>query len=93
MCRVWAVARIATRSRKRASQVSLTHPEGAYAIIQALIAQGVVGDYREPGVLRFGFAPLYLRYTDVWDAVMQLKSVLQSEAWRSDAFSAKQTVT
>ncbi|HLU02480.1 MAG TPA: kynureninase [Advenella sp.] len=78
---------------KRASQVSLAHPVGAYAIIQALIAQGVVGDYREPGVLRFGFTPLYLRYTDVWDAARQLQSVLQSEAWRSDTFAARQAVT
>lgn len=93
-CAGYGLSLVSPRNpEKRASQVSLTHPEGAYAIIQALIAQGVVGDYREPGVLRFGFTPLYLRYTDVWDAVMQLKSVLQSEAWRSDAFSAKQTVT
>ncbi|AHG64416.1 kynureninase [Advenella mimigardefordensis] len=78
---------------RRASQVSLSHPEGAYAIIQALIARGVVGDYREPGILRFGFTPLYVRYIDVWDTVMHLKSVLQDQTWRSDAFSARRTVT
>lgn len=78
---------------KRASQVSLAHPDGAYAIIQALIARGVIGDYREPGILRFGMTPLYTRYTDVWDAIMHLKTVLESETWRSDAFSARLAVT
>lgn len=78
---------------KRASQVSLAHSEGAYAIIQALIARGVIGDYREPGILRFGFTPLYTRYTDVWDAVMQMKAVMASEIWRSEAYAARQAVT
>ena len=77
----------------RASQVSLSHPDGAYAIIQALIARGVIGDYREPGILRFGFTPLYLRYTDVWDAAMHLKSVLELAEWQYAQFSARQAVT
>ncbi|WP_204265555.1 kynureninase/PvdN C-terminal domain-containing protein, partial [Enterobacter hormaechei] len=60
----------------RGSQVSFSLGEGGYAIIQALIARGVIGDFREPGLLRFGFTPLYLRYVDVWDAVAHLVDVL-----------------
>ncbi len=61
---------------QRAGAVSLTHPHAAHAIIQALRARGVIGEYCEPGILRFGFAPLYTRYTDAWDAVTQLRAVL-----------------
>jgi kynureninase len=53
---------------RRGSQVSYTHPHG-YAVMQALIARGVIGDYREPHIMRFGFTPLYTRHVDVWDAV------------------------
>src|SRR6185369_15406401 len=53
---------------ERGSQVSLRHAHG-YPVMQALIERGVIGDYRDPGILRFGLAPLYLRYADVWDAV------------------------
>jgi kynureninase len=76
----------------RGSQVSLRHPEG-YAIIQALIAEGVIGDFRAPDILRFGFAPLYLRYADVWDAVERLASVLRDEAWRNPRFRLRAAVT
>ena len=64
---------------RRGSQVSLTHPEG-YAIMQALIARDVIGNFRTPNVLRFGFAALYVRYVDVWDAVAGLKDILSSSA-------------
>ncbi|WP_204322009.1 hypothetical protein, partial [Streptococcus pneumoniae] len=67
--------------------------EGGYAIIQALIARGVIGDFREPGLLRFGFTPLYLRYVDVWDAVAHLVDVLDSGAWRQAAFQQRAAVT
>jgi len=64
---------------RRGSQVSYAHPEAA-AIMQALIARGVIGDFRPPDILRFGFAPLYLRYVDVWDAAHALASVLSERS-------------
>ena len=63
---------------RRGSHVSFTHPHG-YAVMAALIARGVVGDYREPEIMRFGFTPLYTRYVDVWDAVAILKEILDRE--------------
>ena len=77
---------------KRGSQVSLRHPNG-YAIIQALIARGVIGDFRTPDVMRFGFAPLYLRHVDVWDAVAVLKDILETRAWDRPEFQARAAVT
>ena len=77
---------------RRGSQVSYRHPHG-YAVMKALIADGVVGDYREPGILRFGFAPLYVRYVDVWDAVEALRRVLDEERWADPAFQTRETVT
>ncbi len=77
----------------RGSQVSLWREEGAYAIVQALIARGVVGDYRAPGILRFGFTPLYLSHADVWEAVEQLVQVLQSGEWRQPRFNQHAAVT
>jgi kynureninase len=65
---------------RRGSQVSFTHPHG-YAVMQALIARGVVGDYREPAIMRFGFTPLYTSFADVWDAVEILRSILDEQAY------------
>ena len=65
---------------QRGSQVCFAHP-GAFPIIQALIARGVIGDFRPPDILRFGFAPPYLRYADVWDAAHILADVLDAHAW------------
>ena len=65
---------------RRGSQLSFTHP-GGYAIVQALIAEGVIGDFREPDVLRFGFAPAYLRFVDVFDAATALCRVLAQRRW------------
>lgn len=65
----------------------------AYAVVQALIARGVVGDFRAPGILRFGFTPLYLRFVDVWDAVEHLMQVLQGEGWRDQRFLRRAAVT
>ncbi|MBC3861791.1 kynureninase [Undibacterium jejuense] len=63
---------------QRGSQASFKHPH-AYAVIQALITRGVIGDYREPAIMRFGFTPLYVRYVDVWDAVETLRDVLDKQ--------------
>jgi len=77
---------------QRGSHVSFLHPEG-YAIMQALIARGVIGDYREPHILRFGITPLYLSYTDVWDAVEILREVLGTKAWDQPEFKTRNAVT
>ena len=84
---------------QRGSQVCLTRDEGAYAIVQALIARGVIGDFRagdggiHKDILRFGFTPLYLRFVDVWDAVKQLRQVLASGEWREPRFNRRGLVT
>ena len=77
----------------RGSQVALARADGAYPIVQALIARGVVGDFRAPDVLRFGFTPLYLRFVDVWDAVEYLRQVLESGEWREARFNQRAAVT
>jgi kynureninase len=77
---------------RRGSQVSFAHPEG-YALMQALIARGVVGDFRAPDLMRFGFTPLYLRHVDVWDAVEILRDVLATEEWRQPQFQTRAEVT
>jgi kynureninase len=74
----------------RGSHVSFAHPHG-HEVMQALIARGVIGDYREPHVLRFGFTPLYTRFVDVWDAVEALSDVLANETWRAPEFAARHT--
>jgi kynureninase len=76
----------------RGSQVSFHHPEG-YAMMQALIRDGVIGDFRAPDIMRFGFTPLYLRYVDVWDAVTRLRRILVDKAWHQPAFKQQQKVT
>ncbi|OWY38211.1 kynureninase [Xenophilus sp. AP218F] len=77
---------------RRGSHVSFRHPQG-YAVMQALIARGVIGDYREPEVLRFGLTPLYLGYADVWDAVDILKQILDSASWDQPRFHRRGAVT
>ena len=84
---------------QRGSQVGLTRSEGAYAIIQALIARGVIGDFRAGDgaahldILRFGFTPLYTRFEDVWNAVEHLRQVLESGEWQKPEFNQKSVVT
>jgi kynureninase len=80
---------------QRGSQVSLTRAEGAYAIVQALIARGVIGDFRAgtPDILRFGFTPLYLRFEDVWHAAEHLHQVLAEQEWRRPEFNRQHAVT
>lgn len=76
----------------RGGQVSLTHRNG-YAIMQALIARGVIGDYRAPDTVRFGFAPLYTRHVDVFDAAAVIDDVMTSRAWDTPEFAEKKSVT
>jgi kynureninase len=77
----------------RGSQVSFSRDEGGYAIMQALIARNVFGDFRAPDILRFGFTPLYTRFVDVWNAVEQLVQVMQSGEWREARFNQRAAVT
>lgn len=76
----------------RGSQVALRHPQ-AYRIIRALIDAGVIGDFRPPDLMRFGFAPLYTRYVDIWDAVERLHQVLLTRAWQNPAYEGRLAVT
>ena len=74
---------------------------GAYAIMQALIARGVIGDFRKgdggqgphKDILRFGFTPLYTRFEDVWNAVEHLRQVLESGEWKKPEFNRINAVT
>ena len=77
---------------RRGSQVSFAHPDG-YGIVQALIARGVVGDFRDPDIMRFGFAPLYQRYEDVWHAVARLRAVLDSGEHQAETYKERAAVT
>jgi kynureninase len=87
---------------ERGSQVCFSHPEIGYAVVQALIARGVIGDFRagDPtsrtaadDILRFGFTPLYTRFVDAWDAAEHLHQVLQREEWRRPEFNRRHAVT
>jgi kynureninase len=78
---------------RRGSQVSFAHPANGYAIMQALIARDVIGDFRAPDILRFGFTPLYTRFIDVWDAVDRLRIVLERAEWRDPRFAVRAAVT
>jgi kynureninase len=84
---------------ERGSQVSFAHSDG-YAIMQALIARGVIGDFRaghaesgEANLLRFGFTPLYTRFVDAWDAAEAIADVLASAIWREPRFGRRAAVT
>jgi len=76
----------------RGSQVSLAHPRG-YAVIQALIARGIIGDFRTPDILRFGLAPLYVRFTDVFDVVAAIEAIMAAGEWNQPRFLLPKTVT
>jgi len=77
---------------QRGSQVSFAHPDG-YAIMQALIDSGVIGDFRAPNIMRFGFTPLYLRFVDVYEAVERLKTVMSTGKWKEPRFAERAKVT
>lgn len=76
----------------RGSHVCLRH-EQSYAIMQALISKGVIGDFRSPDMMRFGFTPLYVSYADVFDAVEILAKILDKRTWDKPKFMAKAAVT
>jgi kynureninase len=77
---------------RRGSQVGFRHPQ-AYAVMQALIAQGVIGDFRAPDVLRFGFAPLYNTAEEVDRAVAILAEIIETGSWDQPHFHEKAAVT
>ncbi len=77
---------------ERGSQASFRHPDG-YPIMQALIARGVIGDFRAPDLLRFGLAPLYVSFVDLWDAVEALRQVMAERAWDLPAYQQRAAVT
>jgi len=76
----------------RASHLSFAHMH-AYPIMQAIIGRGVIGDFRQPNLMRFGFTPLYTRFVDCWDAVATIREVVVSGAWRDAKFQARNQVS
>ncbi|MGQ0662286.1 MAG: kynureninase [Pseudomonadota bacterium] len=90
LCAGFALTLVSPReAARRGSQVSLRHDEGC-AVMKALIARRVIGDFRAPDILRFGFAPLYVRHVDVWDAVAVLRDILESRAWERAEFRPRE---
>jgi kynureninase len=81
-----------TDPARRGSQVSYAHESGL-PIMQALIARGVIGDFRAPDILRFGLCPLYTGHADLWDAVEILRDIMQSGEWRAPRFAGRGKVT
>jgi kynureninase len=77
---------------ERGSHVVFAHAEG-YAVMQALIARGVIGDFRAPNLMRFGFTPLYTRFEDAWRAAEILGDILASRAWDRPEFRERKAVT
>jgi len=76
----------------RGTQVGISFDRG-YAVIQAMIDRGVIGDFRAPDLMRFGFAPLYVGFRDVWDAAEILADCIKGEVWRDPRFSRQLDVT
>jgi kynureninase len=81
-----------TDPRQRGSHLAYSHPNG-YAVMQALIDRGVIGDFRAPDCLRFGLVPLYTRYEDVWHAVTTLRDVLRTQCWSEPRYAVRAAVT
>ncbi|MDQ8758190.1 kynureninase [Sphingosinicella sp. LHD-64] len=77
---------------QRGSHISFAHPH-AFEICQALIADGVIGDFRAPDVVRFGLTPLYLGFEDIWHAVDRLARILKEDGWRDPKFAVRSKVT
>ncbi|WFU12603.1 kynureninase (plasmid) [Rhizobium sp. CB3090] len=92
-CGQYGVVLETTRdSERRGSQVSFTH-SNSYEVMQALIERGVIGDFRAPATLRFGFTPLYVGYRDVWQAAEVLEDILANGSWKDARFVVRSTVT
>lgn len=83
---------VTPRSEARGSQVSLRHPD-AYAVVQALIARGVIGDFRESDIVRLGFAPLYLSHEDALGAALHLRDVVVGREFEREEFRSRARVT
>jgi kynureninase len=77
---------------ERGSQICLAHRQ-SWPIMQALIARGVIGDFRAPDILRFGLTPLYLGYAEIWDAVAVLRDIMTTNAWDRREYQARAKVT
>jgi len=89
----WSLSLASPReAARRGSQISFRHGDG-YPVMQALIARKIIGDFRSPDILRFGFAPLYVRYVDVFDAAAALIDILASGAWDRPEFKRRAAVT
>ena len=76
----------------RGGQVAFTHEQG-YAVMQALIARGVIGDFRAPNLLRFGFSPLYLSFAEIDRAADALVEILSTRSWDDPRFTERRRVT
>ena len=93
LCREFGLRIVTPReAARRGSHVSVAFEHG-YEVVQALIARGIIGDFRAPDIMRFGFTPLYLRYCDVVDAAKALADILKSGAWREPRFAVRSLVT
>lgn len=79
-------------SEQRGSHVSVRHPN-APSVMQALIHEGIIGDFRQPDLMRFGFAALYTRYVDIWDAAASLGRILRNRTWAHPEFARLPKVT
>lgn len=77
---------------KRGSHIAFRHPH-AYEIVQALIARGVIGDFRDPDILRFGLTPLTLSHADVWNAGDMLRALVTNGEWQAPEFATRNAVT
>ena len=77
---------------RRGSHLAFRHPN-AYEVMQALIARGVIGDYREPDLMRFGFTPLYTRFTEIWDAAVSLVDIIKNREWDQARYRQRSAVT
>jgi kynureninase len=78
--------------RLRGSQVAIAFDNG-YPVVQAMIERGVIGDFRAPDIMRFGFAPVYLSFADVWDAAEILADCFRAEVWREPRYNERNAVT